>query len=204
MKKSFATLVLLGVFFFCSTKQVTAVTLSLDPAVQNIKQGNTASLVLNVNGLGNFTPDSLAAFLVEITFDQKILSFDSIVYGAFLGDPLDLLETDIITIVGADYVSLDEFSFLFDFELDALQPDKFTLATLSFNGDAVGTSTFGFGFIDLADAAFPSSSIVVDTLETASITIESQQQPIPEPTTPLLIISGLLGIAASRYRQQSI
>ena len=94
-----------------------AVTLSFNPATQSMAQGGTATVDLNISGLGNFAAPSLGAFLVEVTFDSSILSFDSVSYGAFLGDPANPIETDIVTTVGTGSVSLDEFSFLFDVEL---------------------------------------------------------------------------------------
>ncbi len=201
MKNPFATLVLLGFFVFFST-QVAAVILSLDLSTQDIDVGATASVDLNISGLGDSTAPSLGAFFTEITFDDSILSFDSVTYGAFLGDPdPSLLETEIITTVGPSSVSLDEFSFLFDFELDALQPANFTLATMSFTGLADGISALRFGAFDLSDAVV--TTIADPTFETANITVEPRQTSIPEPMTPLLMISSLLGLAIYRYRQQS-
>ena len=101
---------------------------------------------LNISGLGEFAAPSLGAFLVEVTFDDSLLTVDSVSYGLLLGDTDPFaFETDILTTVGAGSVSLDEISFLFDFELDALQPESFTLATLSFTGDNAGISALGFG-----------------------------------------------------------
>jgi hypothetical protein len=99
-----------------------------------------------------------------------------------LGDPADPIETDIVTTVGTGSVSLDEFSFLSGFELDALQPADFTLATLQFSADAVGTSTLGFGAIDLSDAV---GSTIVPTLETGEITV------VPLPASLPLFLSAL-------------
>ena len=95
--------------------------------------------------------------------------------------------------VGAGSVSLDEISFLFDFELDALQPESFTLATLSFTGDNGGTSALGFGTVDLSDAAFPASSLTVDQMVGASVTVASSGV-VPEPSTWLLFGTGMIGL----------
>ena len=159
-----------------------AVTLSFGPTTQSVAPGGTAAVDINISGLGNFAAPSLGAFLVEVTFDSSILSFDSVSYGAFLGDPADHVETDIITTVGSGSVSLDEFSFLFDFELDALQPADFTLATLKLSADAVGTSPLGYGAIDLSDAV---GSTIVPTLETGDITV------VPLPASLPLFLSAL-------------
>ena len=127
-----------------------ASSLSLVPITQSITSNGTAAVDLIISGLGDVTSPSLGAFLVEITFDESILSFDSVTYGSLLGNPSDSNETDIVTTLGTDSVSLDEFSFLFDFELDVIQPASFTLATLQFTGNTTGTSTLEFGALDLS------------------------------------------------------
>ena len=182
--------VLLGILcvFGLFSGPVQAVTISLDPVSQTIDVGGTATVDLNISGLGDLAAPSLGAFFVEITFDDTILDFESEVYGILLGstDPLDF-ETDIVTTVGVGSVSLDEISFLFDFELDALQPDSFTLATLTFTGDSVGTSALAFGTVELVDA--PESGLLDHSLVTASITVQSPAS-APEPGTILLLLSG--------------
>lgn len=171
-----------------------AVTLLLQPSSPNITIGSTTTVDLNISDLGGFAPPSLGAFFTEITFDNSVLSFDSVIYGALLGDPSDPLETNIVTNLGSNTVSLDEFSFLFDFELDAIQPDSFTLATLSFTGGKVGTSNLGFGTIDLSNAE--GNSIANPTLQSASVNVV-----VPEPLTLLLLGTGFLGLVVLRYEQ---
>ena len=80
-----------------------------------------------------------------IGFDPMILAFDGALFGTYLlGDPDDFGETmtDIPSpgglrpdgsIVPDNSVNIFELSFLLDFELDALQPSSFALATLTFD-----------------------------------------------------------------------
>jgi hypothetical protein len=77
----------------------------------------------------------------------------------------------------------DVFSFLSSDELDALQADTFTLATLSFTGISVGNSPLEYGEIDLSDAL--DSTIEPTGLAAASITV------VPLPAALLLFLSGL-------------
>lgn len=69
--------------------------------------------------------------------------------------------------------------------LDALQGSSFTLATLVFQDLAVGTSTLGFGTIDLSDASFPATTLAVTALQPASVTV------VPVPATGWLLLAGL-------------
>jgi hypothetical protein len=170
--------------FVLFSGQAGAVMLTLDPVDQEINTGDMATVNLNISGLGNFSSPSLGAFFTEITFNNSILSLDSVSYGSFLGDPNDPVETDILTTTGPGLVSLDEFSFLFDFELDALQPDSFTLASLSFSGIGLGTSTIDFGFIDLSDAV---GFTINPSLAGANISVTS----VPEPSSLLLFLIGI-------------
>jgi hypothetical protein len=173
----------------------TAVELSIAPPSSSLQQGDSVSVDLIASGLGNFASDSLGAFFTEILFDDTILDFLSASYGPFLGDPADPIETSILTTAGVGSVGLDEFSFLLDFELDALQPDTFTLATLTFSGQALGTSALSFGTVDLSDAV--GNTLVPTALNTGSIQVTAA--PIPATAALMLPFAFLL---ARRFRRR--
>lgn len=194
MKKSVVVLFFL-LSIFCRSS--VGASLSLQPISQTITANDFTDIELVISGLGGFTSPSLAAFYAEINFDSSVLGFESVAYGPLLGDTdPSTFETDILTTISTGMVSLDEFSFLLDFELDALQPDTFTLATLTFKGLAAGTSPLSLTNVDLSDAAFPANSII-PTLENASITV-NQASTVPEPSMWLLMLVGLMGLLASR------
>lgn len=174
----------------------TAAQLSFSPSAATILEGDTLAVDLEISGLGDFASPSLGAFKTDILFDDAILDFDSVVYGALLGDPDPLsFETDIVTTTGAGLVTLDEFSFLFDFELDALQPETFSLATLNFTGQAVGTSALTFGDVDLSDAV---GNTLSPTLNTGSIQVDPRETPMPIPATLALVLPFALFLARRR------
>jgi len=180
-----------------------AVSLSLIPSSSTINSNDPVAVGVKVGGLGNGVPPSIGAFLIEVTFDRHVLTFNSEMYGTFLGDTDPFaFETDILTTVGSGSVRLNELSFLLDGDLDALQPDSFTLAIMKFTGNNVGATTLGFGLVDISDADFPAHTLLVDTFHTGLVTVKSSTQPpsnpIPEPATLLQLGTGLAGLLAWR------
>jgi hypothetical protein len=194
------------VLFFLISIMLNAPTLAtvvaLDTSESNVTVGNSVNIDLTISGLGNGEAPTLGAFYVEILFDDTILNFDNVVYGSLLGntDPR-AFETDIITIDDAGFVSLDQFSFLFDFELDAIQPDTFTLATVTFNTIGAGVSAIDFNFVDLStangdffDPDLAGTSVKVVTPVSASA---------PYSITLLLFGMGALFIRRQKHLQHS-
>jgi hypothetical protein len=185
---------LIGLFFvFLFTTPVFAITLSLDPADQTIPVGGSAVLELNISGLTAGGPDSLGAFALDITYDDTILAFDSVSFGSYLGDS-SMFEADaFFDDATPGLVYLDEVSWLFDWELDALQPDSFTLATLSFTGTGLGVSTVAMENVALSDAyGFVLSDTVLNNATIA---------PVPEPATMLMLGTGLMGLGIFKRKK---
>ena len=190
MKRMLILLVTILLLFWVGT--AAAVTLSLEPAFQNVEVGGTASVDLNISGLGDFAPASLGAFSLDLGYDSSILGFDSVSFGPYLGDET-LFEADNYfddSIPGSVY--LDSVSFLFDFELDALQPGSFTLATLTFSALQVGWSDLTMDNVVLSDAFGYSFNDV--TVNNAAVA------PVPEPSTWLLMAMGLVGLIGARRK----
>jgi len=197
MKKIWLILTLVGSFALGGVSPAAAVTLTLVPSPSTIQVGGTVSVDLLISGLAPSGPPSLGAFLVETTYNSSVLTYNSVVFAGFLGNPNNPLETDIVVNTGTPgVVSLEEDSFLSTAVLDALQTtDPFLLATLTFTGSAVGVSSLGFGAIDLSSAA--GTSLTNPTLQGASVTVSS----IPEPGTLTLFVPFTAMVGAWRWRK---
>ncbi len=150
MKKTFCLLMLL-----CLTVAATsahAQSLSLDPSAQDIGTGDTASVDLNISGFSAGGPISLGAFGVHVSYDPNLLAFDSLEYGASLGDPgADEADTWVDSATPG-IVKMDNISWLSTAELDSAQPGSFTLATLIFVGIGAGSGVVELSNVDLSTA----------------------------------------------------
>ena len=184
-----------------------AITLSLEPASQTIFTGDTATVDVKISDLGDLAPDSLGAFDLDITYDDSIVTFASIDFGTHLGDPSFFEAFTIVGTTAAGVVDFAEVSLLFDFELDALQPSSFTLATLTFTGKSEGSSLLEVTrdpFLYLGDAfGDPFFDLI---LKPGSITVEAREsQTTPESSTSIgtALILGLVGLCKKQKKIRS-
>jgi hypothetical protein len=163
-----------------------AYNLAFQPVAQNIFQGDPAQVSLNL------TLDStevLQGFDIDVSYDSSVLTFDSGALGAevsgWLVADLSVVDPSTLNIFALD----DALS---------LSNGLFTLATLNFFGQSPGLSL-------LLSFDGPSGGLLInDALFSAgaegSIAVNQVTAPIPEPSTWLLMVMGLLGLVGMKKK----
>jgi hypothetical protein len=155
---------------------------------------------VQVSGLAD---EVIGGWSLGLQFDPSIVSILSFAFGDDLGDEL-LLEVLNSSASSSDTLSLAAVSLLLEPELDALQGDPVTLASVTFAGVAPGVSSIQFvngtlGGIVLADA---NGDLLTFDLGGARITVA--QSAIPEPQMLLLFALGLLAFVPTAHARRAL
>jgi hypothetical protein len=170
-----------------------AITLSWTPLTPSATVGSSLDMALRISGLGDHVAPSLGVFDIDVDYDPSILSLGGVVFGdPDLGDQLALNQSAESSFTPRDgSVKLFELSFDTVADLNALQADSFTLATLSFNVLAAGVSPLNISLNAIGDAN--GDSLPIETVTAGSVTVEANANgSVPEPATWLLVSLGVL------------
>jgi hypothetical protein len=178
-----------------------AVTISVDPVAQTIGVGGTAVVNLTIAGLGTLAAPSLGGWWLQLTYDPAIvgITLGDVAFGPHLG-----ISDTFGSSAGGGVVELYELSFEDTATLNSLQPDSFTLATLSFTGLTVGTSALTLELLDLTNAEGASFA---GTPANGSITVQAASVPEGSAVLPAAIVWVALmciGIRLQRSRRQPV
>ena len=162
-------------------------TLQLVPSASTVNPGDSVTLNLNIVGLGSPGSMEVGSFDSFIGFNPALLSPTGVTFTTLLGDPdLFLAITDFNT--GPGFAEAVDVSLIDTADLDSMQPSSFTLATYSFTALEAGTVDFGYlgGPVDNGDGTL----------------IAGTKSVIPEPSSLLLILSGLAGASCWKLRRK--
>lgn len=184
-----------------------AISLNLVPAPQNTFLGNTVNVGVTISDLGDGAAPSLSTYDLDISFDDTVLDFSGVTFGdPSLGDQLALFGVSSLTETeepSFGLVNIFELSFNSVDELDDSQADSFTLATLTFNTIATGTSPLGLSINALGDAL---GDPLTAEIGNSFVSVSSQPVTVPEPSFTLVgfgLTMGLGGLLKGRDRSRS-
>jgi hypothetical protein len=178
---------LIAILGFLHMGSVSAATLDFIPSISNVNVNDAFDVDVVISDLGS---DLVGGFDISIDYDPAVLSATGVQFSDSLGDP-DPLFFETITFSDtliAGTVNAFNSSLLSTSELAALQPSGgFTILTLSFLADAIGTSALEFGFSLISD----DGGIAISTSnQTGQVNV------VPLPGAVWLMITALMGIGA--------
>ncbi len=176
---------------FMLLKPVNAVTLDLLPEMQNITVGDSVIIDVQISELGNGTSPSVGGFNLELNYDPAVLTFNNLTFSELL----NIFDTGIQSIDSSTSgtlifgnVSLDSAE-----ELNAAQPNSFSLANIEFIGSGVSTnSPLSLSIIELVDENFAEFDPV--TQNDTIVTVSSAITKVPESSLGLTGWGVLLGL----------
>lgn len=161
-----------------------AITIGFDNITQS---GNSVNVGVVISGLGSGEAPSVSTYDLVVNFDPTHLSYSDTTFGdSVLGNQLDVLDFGVneqsATLDSSGNLNIFELSFDTAADLDDLQADSFTLATLTFDILKADTSPLEISINDLGDAAGDFL-----TADLTSATVNS----VPVPPAFWLMASGI-------------
>ncbi|WP_019601425.1 PEP-CTERM domain protein [Teredinibacter turnerae] len=169
-----------------------AITIDILPTEQTVLLGDQVGVDIWVSDLGdNF---ALGDFDFDLTFDSSIISFDSVSFGSGLGDSWqDYSATDGL-------LNLNELSWETAGSLLTNQPMNFSLATILFNTEAIGSTQVSFSTVWALGDQWGNPFDF--TTSDGTINVIGGVNPVPLPGSLPLMLSGLIAAGFVRYKKQ--
>lgn len=193
----FPSIAFLALLVLCVNVANATVIIDIVPSEEKIKAGEQLDVDVVISGLiddpatSPANEDALGAFDLRMVYNPFILDFVSLTFGdPLIGDQLDVLgfgfnpQGYTPSHTAAGYVEFFEVSLDSVFDLETLQADSFTLATLSFTGLAAGSTTLNLAIPDLSDAR---GNVMAATVNSSSVEV-------PEPAILALLLIGVAGL----------
>ena len=194
MKKIFCLLSVLCLGFSFNANAI-SIDLVTNKSAVNI--GDSLEVAVRISGLNDAGAPSLGVYDLDFNFDNNLFSFNSISWGdSTQGNQLDLSGFGSLqdSTSSNGWLNLFELSFDDALDLNQFQAGEFTLFSVLLNTIAVGTGNFSLIANSLGDAY--GDELFVDEINETQVRVGSIS--VPEPSSVLLLLAGLLAIAALR------
>ncbi|ACR11372.1 conserved hypothetical protein [Teredinibacter turnerae T7901] len=169
-----------------------AITIDILPTEQTVLLGDQVGVDIWVSDLGdNF---ALGDFDFDLAFDSSIISFDSVSFGSGLGESWqDYSATDGL-------LNLNELSWETAGSLLTNQAMNFSLATILFNTEAIGSTQVSFSTVWALGDQWGNPFDF--TTSDGTINVIGGVNPVPLPGSLPLMLSGLIAAGFVRYKKQ--
>lgn len=180
-----------------------AATISVDPASQTASVGNNIDVGITISGLGSGGSPSLSTFDLDILFDPSHLFYLGADFGdPVLGDQLDLFGFGSLfsDSESGGILNLYELSFDLPDDLDLLQADSFTLATVHFNVLSAAKSAVDIAINSLGDSL--GDPIAADTIS-GFVDSRAPSGTVPEPSVAWLLLAGGIVSRLQKRRRET-
>ncbi|WP_339074816.1 hypothetical protein [Teredinibacter turnerae] len=192
MKKMYVIQLVSALLLAAHLTSANAITIDILPTEQTVLLGDQVGVDIWVSDLGdNF---ALGDFDFDLTFDSSIISFDSVSFGSGLGDSWqDYSSTDGL-------LNLNELSWETAGSLLTNQPMNFSLATILFNTEAIGSTQVSFSTVWALGDQWGNPFDF--TTSDGTINVIGGVNPVPLPGSLPLMLSGLIAAGFVRYKKQ--
>lgn len=175
-----------------------AVTIDLMADQHLINLGDTIEMQVLISGLDG--EKTLGVYDLDLHYDASLFSLINLFWGdAVKGNQLDLAGAGNLqdSLSGSGWLNLLEVSFDDAQDLIANQADEFTLFRIVFTSIAIGSGNF-FVTNNVTGDAY-GNNLIIDTISDSQVTVNNPVS-VPEPSSLLMLLLGLLAVAALRAK----
>ena len=178
-----------------------AISIDFQPFNQSATVGDAVEVDVVASGL-SAAGEIISAYDLVVGYDDSVVSLIDVTFGNMLDGLFSSFETSFA--LGTGMFEVQELALASDFELDLLQPDSFTLFTLSFDILSVGTSALTFLphpiFGINNDVKGKNAALIPVTMGAGSVTGLQRPISVSEPGTLALMLFGFIALF-NRSRQ---
>jgi hypothetical protein len=196
MQKLLAALLTLGM---CFSFNANAISIDLIAYQTAVSVGDNVAVQVRISGLHDANGPSLGDYDVNFNYDTSLFSFSNIAWGdSILGNQLDLSGFGSLQDFsgGLGWLRVFELSFDDALDLELLQAGEFMLFSVLLNVNAIGSGNFSLTANALGDAY--GNGLFIDAITGATVDVGSVS--VPEPSSLLLLLLGILAIAVLRTK----
>jgi len=164
-----------------------------------VSNGDSVAVDVVITDRGS---DIVTAYDIDIAYDSNILTATDVNFGGLLGTPPSTSQQSF-DLTNPGIVDITEQSLLDEALLEIMQPDDFTLATVTFNAIADGVSDLDLIWTTGNSVSGANNQVIIDT----NVSVSGNQliiANVPEPTSIALLSMGAIVAFGLKKRKEQI